>query len=234
MHTGRSTDHTSSTRMDELSLPADSGFNRQQAWDKLHARLHTPKAKPSMQRTWWSIAAMLTLMLALYAIFSTNKRSGQSFAFSPAIFIPDMKSPQPSATLVSIHSPAVADKSTAPSYKKVLDSYIIHDTAVLASNQLVGKPVPIGQDTATGISPDAVHTTAAPAKKKLGVVYFNEIARSENPDEVSGSGTGVSLTIPGIKKDNTTTVQKAEAPDHSPDFPRNRWLPFNKNAKPKE
>lgn len=234
MYAGRSTEHNRSSSLDELSLPAGTGFNREEAWEKLHARLNAPESKPSFLRTWWSIAAMLTLVIGLYLILSARERSGQSFAFTPSFFIPEMKGPDPSVALQN-NSTAADDKKTGtPTAIKVLNSYVSPDTAVIASHQFVEIPVHAAKDTATGISPYGVHTAAAPAKKKLRVVYFNEIARGDTPDEVSGSGTGVSLTIPGIKKDNTTAVQKADAPDLLPDFPRNRWLPFNKTAKPKE
>lgn len=228
MPAGKSTDHTLAHRLDALVPPAGSAFDKAGAWEKLQPRLAESKKKFTGTSLWSRAAAVLLPAFCIYLLIPAGRPRGENISRSipPEQVIPLQ---QPAALPAAEAVAPVVNTSTP-----VLTPVSVHTRDTLQSEAKVTIAEPVKKELSVDT---AIATTMQPVpvmvKKKLPVVYNNEIVRTEVTETPPGSsGTGIS--IPGLKNENRETIHKAESNDTRPDGLKNSWLPFNKSAKPKE
>lgn len=231
MPTGKPTENSKATQLDRLPLPESFSFDREKAWDRLHLRLHSSK---SGRR--WSVAAKAAVVLLLIGVWGLLKTAftgsdAMQIAGTGKLKLRIEARPQPNGFAVSTTRLQENNEK-----QKVLTNTNTQHTAAQEDGQTEERLVTanaIYKDT-TNISASVPPLHVMPvAKKKLPVVYNNEIARTENTDEFSPMSES-NNTSPLPRKSYTETLHKAEQQETVPENIRNRWMPFNKSAKPKE
>lgn len=234
MPSGKSTENTLAHRLEALVPPADSSFDKGATWEKLQQRLGDKKQKAFSLYTWWSAAAILLILTCLYLMMPFTKQRADGFIsikkMNPGIPViraeisPANTSAANTVTsnAAGMHTKELPLQKSSPGTPDTVQS-IVHVPVIIPDKQTVIK------DTAI-----AIRQVPALIKKKLPLVYNNEIVRTDAADAPPPGGTSTTITIPGLKKDNAETFHKAETNDADPGILKNRWLPFNKSAKPKE
>lgn len=228
MPTGKSTEKSKGIQLDGLPLPSSSSFDKERAWDKLYVRLH-PQVKGTNKRMMGWVAAAVLLIAAtgmLWLTFPEKKAvgfEGVSLSATNLPANPELTVKATSTDLPEKKTPAV--QIVAEKEERII--LTVEDEKPV--QQLIVMQQPENRDTAvaSALSPPVT------IKKKLPVVYNNEIVRNDITEEPS-SGAGVNINVPVFRKNSSEALNKAEQQTISSEGIRNRWLPFNKSAKPKE
>jgi hypothetical protein len=235
MPAGKSTEQLLAQRLDALTPPAGSSFNKGSAWEKLHSRLNEQKQGRSLFYTWWYAAAVVVIISCLYLVLPAKKEQAGTFTLarkiSPVITTENNFNTQPA---FQTGSPVAAANNNTNNKEQLTEKShtILPDssTAIIPAADITFRKEEIKKDTTAVV---AINPAPASLKKKLPVVYNNEVVRTDNVETPPSSG-GTPITMPGFKRNNTETSNKTESVDASPAGARNRWVPFNKSAKPKD
>lgn len=235
MSAGKSTEQSLAQRLDALTPPAGSSFDKGSAWEKLHTRLNEQKQDRSLSYRWWYAAAILLLISCLYMVLPVKKEQAGTFTLvrkMPVVIVTENNFNTPpvfqtgSTVAAGNNNTSNKEQLTEKSRTVLSDS----STAIIPAVDITLRKEEIKKDTAAAV---AINPVPVPVKKKLPVVYNNEVVRADNIETPPSSG-GATITVPGFKRNNTETVNKTESVDASPADARNKWVPFNKSAKPKD
>ena len=179
----------------ELEQLPGEPFDKEAPWERLHGRLKPESGKKRIF-WYWAAATLLVCMIAVPAIFTHKKQAGkirkQTVATAP---VPPR---QPSATAIA-GNPETArhvrpGSRHAGSQLPIIKQRSHPGSARALSNITLGETAQIPPATRTLLpveKPVADFSTAlmASPKKKLKVVYINELGDSQSEDPMVQSNT---------------------------------------------
>jgi hypothetical protein len=234
MSAGKSTENKLMHRLDALTPPAGSVFDKAAAWNKLNARMNESKLQPPyIIRGWWAAAA-LVLIFPAYLLLQHNNDSSAPFSLAGSIK-PVTAVQQSIATLPLAHPPEHIS-GTNISYVKNTAKPPVQHAAFNDSSKITDSSsrTIIDQRREDTFVAHNRQPPPVPVKKKLSVVYYNEIVRTEQVEASPATGSSTTISVPGFNNPDAGSAHKAVSDEPSAENLKNRWLPFNKSAKPKE
>lgn len=220
------------------SLAPGPAFDKAVAWNKLQQRLEKKKSRVIFPWKWAAAAAVL-IFIAYLVIPFAKKETGIAVKPAPddqpAVSRQQIK-PRPQEQYVVIPVAEKTVKQKDIQQASVKKNSIVHDSPPFVNDKQNPEPAPSG--IAVNIIPDPpLQATPAPVqKKKLRVVYNNDLAKTDTEEMLSVSDEPVPENkIPIFKRVKLNNSLKAENPYPEEIIPRRKkGFPFfGPSLKPK-
>jgi hypothetical protein len=205
-------------KLDELNaLSAGIVFGKEEAWDKLQARLDK---KPAMKFTLgYKLAAAAVLLLTVsfigYYFYAPEKQVVVNNRPTPAVITDtEQKIVSTPATLepMVIATPEIPAVRIREKKANRKTQEVQHTLFVIKEETKVA-PAPIVNPTPTvpAVVVTNIATPAIPAIKKMRVVHINEIGKTTESDDVTIAYSGPSLDISKMKVVSLYDIQREQS-----------------------
>jgi len=221
MKAGKLIDAANIAAIDALQHRA---FEREALWDKLQERIGRQRPRRILPSYFRWIAACLLLATGIIALLQQAPGKAQELSYQlPAFKINSEQ--QAIAPVIIVSAPAITTKQTVNAVRREPTATTPMHLAIAEEN----RDLPIATAETTSVLIPAANVQ--PAKRTI--VYNNELTLPAAAEPVA-SGQSTPVSLPSFLKPGSERTYKTDGAEPSGNSYKKRWLPFNKNALPKE